>query len=90
MYDMAVGMAPAHLKGHPLTPILGKSFVMYWRLLKMYQTSVNDNKKLRDQLNDREAVEPDIKPGGGAQKVRTTKPGEIDPDEVVNLAELND
>lgn len=90
MYDMAIGMSPTHLRNHPLTPILGKSFVMYYRLLKLYQTALGQIDQLRTSAEDRRAAEPAVLPTGGGPAKVPPKPGQQDPDEEVNLKDLND
>ncbi len=90
MFDLAVGMSPAHLRNHPLTPILGKSFVMYYRLLKMYQTAMTQIDQLRGQVSDRQVAEPPTLPPGGGPAKSPVRPGEQDPDEEVKLSDLND
>jgi len=86
LYDLAVSLTPMHLRNHPLTTPLGKSFVMFMRVMKLYQQSVAETEKLRAQLEDRSAAEPATIPAtGGIPKARSTKPGEIDPEEEVKL-----
>ncbi len=90
MYDMATSMAPQHLRSHPLTPILGKSFVMYFRLLKLYQGALGQIDKLRVQADDRGAAEPAVVTTGGGPAKLPVKPGETDPEESVKFSDLND
>lgn len=89
-FDIATGLAPMHLKNHPLVTPLGKSFVMYMRLLKMYQQSEADKAKLRAQLGDRAAAEPSTIPAGGGLPKRQVKPGQQDPDEEVQLGKWDE
>lgn len=89
-YDIATGLTPVHLKNHPLVAPLGKSFVMYMRLLKMYQQSEADKTKLRAQLGDRAAAEPSSIPAGGGIPKRAVKPGQQDPDEEVALGKWDE
>ena len=90
-YDMAVALAPQHLRNHPLVGPLGKSYVMFMRVVSLAQKLAKERDSLRAQLADRGVAEPaDIPPGGGAAtQKRTIKPGEIDPDEDVKLGEVD-
>jgi len=69
-YDLATAAVPKYFRNHPLTDKLGKSFVMYNRLLKRTIATQQENERLKAEISGRKAATPSrIPSGGGNDKV---------------------
>jgi len=87
LMDIARDLAPRAMRSHPFVRTLGKSYVMFVRVLKLYQKVLQENEQLRGVSADARAAEPAVIPAGGGLPKAPRKPGEIDPDEEVKFNE---
>ncbi len=64
-YELATAAVPKYFRNHPLTDKLGKSFVMYNRLLKRTIATQQENERLKAEISGRKAATPSRIPSGG-------------------------
>jgi len=81
-YELATAAVPKYFRNHPLTDKLGKSFVMYNRLLKRTIATQQENERLKAEISGRKSATPSrIPSGGGNGKVAKA-------DEVIKFEDL--